>query len=404
MVRACFPYFLCTSMLTFYAVKIGRVRFFAKKLDRARAELAIVPIPIMQIIVVVMFAFVMMHVQEILIPFDCQPCGRERWGGDKGPENAAFEVDVFCLAKTSQIICGESEHVFMKVVSYFLLLLLMAYAGALMKLIKMAYDWQRDPNLGGKGVTMPWWICGIAFLVEGNKGFKEDAGWGAPVFTRMYEAMTGDNWVESTSYWDFYKKAFIPPPPTDNEEEEDDAARNRSAPDDLSSLGSVEREELQKMGITIYHVPEDASSLDSFEHRKLSDKGVVVHKRKKAEKEEEDDFEAEEGTFWQMSYMIWGLFILMDLPLQLCATLFSRQTDIALFSQSMCIATQCVLLAFFRPFNPEGVNYFIIVASFLNFLMGCSAAFVELFRKYTFSPAGQNGNVYIPRLEFLCNP
>merc|ERR1719482_197771 len=128
-VRACFPYALCISMGLFYAVKIGRVRFFAKKLDRARAELAIVPIPIMQIIVVVMFAFVMMHVQEILIPFDCQPCGRERWGGDKGPENAAFEVDVFCLAKTSQIICGESEHVFMKVVSYFLLLLLMAYAG-----------------------------------------------------------------------------------------------------------------------------------------------------------------------------------------------------------------------------------------------------------------------------------
>ena len=42
------------------------------------------------------------------------------------------------------------------------------------------------------------------------------------------------------------------------------------------------------------------------------------------------------------------------------------------------------------------MNYFIIVASFLNFLMGCSAAFVELFRKYTFSPAGQNGNVYAP--------
>ena len=51
-------YFLCTSMLTFYIVKIGRVKFFAKQHDRARAELAIVPVPIMQIIVVVMFAFV----------------------------------------------------------------------------------------------------------------------------------------------------------------------------------------------------------------------------------------------------------------------------------------------------------------------------------------------------------
>merc|ERR1719271_1151952 len=110
----------------FYAVKIGRVRFFARKLDRARAELKIVPVPIMQIIVVVMFAFVMMHVQEILIPFDCQPCGRERFKYEGDATNTAFDVDVFCLAKTSQIICGEGEHVFMKVVSYGLLLLLMA--------------------------------------------------------------------------------------------------------------------------------------------------------------------------------------------------------------------------------------------------------------------------------------
>ena len=57
-----------------------------------------------------------------------------------------------------------------EVVSYFLLLLLAAYALGLMYLIKLAYDWQRDPNLGGKGVTMPWWICGIAFLVAARAG------------------------------------------------------------------------------------------------------------------------------------------------------------------------------------------------------------------------------------------
>ena len=44
----------------------------------------------------------------------------------------------------------------------------------------------------------------------------------------MRAAMLGDNWIESTSYWDFYKRAFIPPPPRDNEEEEDDDARHRS--------------------------------------------------------------------------------------------------------------------------------------------------------------------------------
>ena len=54
-------------------------------------------------------------------------------------------------------------------VSYFLLLLLAAYALGLMKLIKMAYDWQRDPNLGGKGVTMPWSALALTVTILVDK-------------------------------------------------------------------------------------------------------------------------------------------------------------------------------------------------------------------------------------------
>merc|ERR1719181_1128602 len=92
-------------------------------------------------------------------------------------------------------------------VAYFLFFCLAVYAGLLMYLIRLAYDWQ----INNPKTPMPWYICGIAGLVMDCKGYKEDAGWGVSVFGKMYRAMCGDNWCDSSSYMDFYKQAFVTP-------------------------------------------------------------------------------------------------------------------------------------------------------------------------------------------------
>lgn len=125
--------------------------------------------------------------------------------------------------------------------------------------------------------------------------------------------------------------------------------------------------------------------------------------RKKVEEEDPGPEEPIDGSFMTMSYMIWGIFLCLDLPLQFFATVFSRESHLSLFSQAICVCFQCVLLAFYKPFTPMGVNYFIIIASFLNFLMAVSSGFVELFRRYTYSRQGEPFKHYLPSLDLICN-
>merc|ERR1719460_3333051 len=105
--------------------------------ERARQELKLVPIPVMQILVVVLFAFVMVHVQEVMIPFDCIPCGRERRGGPA----SSFIITPRCLAVSTDIICDGNEHSWMVTISYLLLFFIFCYAMGLMYLVYIAWRW-----------------------------------------------------------------------------------------------------------------------------------------------------------------------------------------------------------------------------------------------------------------------
>merc|ERR1719217_2027963 len=183
--------------------------------------------------------------------------------------------------------------------------------------------------------------------------------------------------------------------------------------DDESSLGSLDNEALRLMGIDV-HVADDQISLASHDHRNLAELGVSVkdmrannnvrfNKEEEAEEEEEEEEEEEDDTenFLAFSYMIWGIFICCDLPLQYFATIFGDQAELALFSQALVFGLQCVLVAFFKPFDPDGVNAFCVVATFFVFLMAMSTAFTELFRKYTFTEAGKAYSHLVEPLDFV---
>jgi hypothetical protein len=192
--------------------------------------------------------------------------------------------------------------------------------------------------------------------------------------------------------------------------------------EDESSLGSADNDALRAMGIDV-HVADDLVSLGSNDHRTLQEMGVKISygntaqsgvqysevkysedvKEEVAEANEEEAEEEEDITesFLAFSYMIWGVFICCDLPLQYFATIFGDQAELALFSQALVFGLQCVLVAFFKPFDPDGVNAFCVVATFFVFLMAMSTAFTELFRKYTFTEAGKAYSHLVQPLDFV---
>ena len=64
----------------------------------AKVELKFIPVPIMQVLVVVFFAFVMVHVQLILSPWKCMECGDFR-------ENPGRQ----CMAASTNIVCWRTR-------------------------------------------------------------------------------------------------------------------------------------------------------------------------------------------------------------------------------------------------------------------------------------------------------
>jgi hypothetical protein len=61
------------------------------------------------------------------------------------------------------------------------------------------------------------------------------------------------------------------------------------------------------------------------------------------------------------------------------------------------------MIAYLRPFSPMGINYFAIVAGFLEFLLAATAGFMTLFQRYANSPLGEAFAYYIPWLEVWAN-
>jgi hypothetical protein len=471
------PYVIAGGLFFVYCLKVASVHFYHKDRDRAKLEAKIIPIPVMQVLIFVMFAWIMVHVEKILIPYGCVPCG---------------PVGQMCLARSTGIICGSGEHQMMKWISRTLLFFLMLYMAAMMGLMYYAFLWQKNrPD-----ETMPWYLAGIGDLVCYMKGYNGDAGWPEPTFSKMFAAMQGEHYVESTSMVDFARRVTRPvnyledagneppeaqaraggetagdpapanppvaaaggaaaaaasrgasgasskvnraesnePPAQANPsgspegatsgtresgpKENAEAQGKSSAPraDDESSLGSLDNEALRSMGIDV-HVADDQVSLGSNDHRNLQQLGVKISygnskqnvefkeevKGEEDEEEEEEEEEEEDVTesFLAFSYMIWGVFICCDLPLQYFATIFGDQAELALFSQALVFGLQSVLVAFFKPFEPDGVNLFCVVATFFVFLMAISTAFTELFRKYTFTEAGKAYSHLVEPLDYV---
>ena len=49
-------------------------------------------------------------------------------------------------------------------------------------------------------------MAGIGDLVCYMKGYKADAGWPEPTFTKMFAAMQGEHYVESAGTVDFIRR------------------------------------------------------------------------------------------------------------------------------------------------------------------------------------------------------
>jgi hypothetical protein len=101
--------------------------------------------------------------------------------------------------------------------------------------------------------------------------------------------------------------------------------------------------------------------------------------------------------------MVWGVLLLLDIPLQISDLLFGDQSELMLFSQCMVIALQVVLIAFFKPFEPVGVTYFALIAGFLEFNLAAIGGFMALFSKFCDTEMGKSYAHYIPMLEALAN-
>lgn len=146
------------------------------------------------------------------------------------------------------------------------------------------------------------------------------------------------------------------------------------------------------------------SSLDSDEKRELKDVGIsLLHKKTFDTEAPREGMEEVDGSYWTFTYLIWGVFIGLDCTLQVTNVIFGGSGELSAFAQSLCIALQCVFIAFFRPFDPPGVNYFALIAGFLQFLLGATSGFLALFTKYTGTEMGKSVRHYIPFLESLAN-
>jgi hypothetical protein len=97
--------------------------------------------------------------------------------------------------------------------------------------------------------------------------------------------------------------------------------------------------------------------------------------------------------------MVWGILVCLDFPMSYFALILSEQPDLALFSQALCLLLQCVLLAWFQPFDPAGINYFAIVAGTIEFCIASTGGFLSLFNKYVNTPLGEAYKHFIPPLE-----
>lgn len=145
---------------------------------------------------------------------------------------------------------------------------------------------------------------------------------------------------------------------------------------------------------------EDLENLESFgvTVRGLTPKHLPRRTKTREEEEEEDNWE-NTGNYWTFSYMVWGILICLDMPLSWFALLLSEQPDLALFAQALCILFQCVLLAWFKPFDVSGINYYAICAGMLEFGLAASGGFLALFTKFVNTPLGEAYRWYVPVLE-----
>jgi hypothetical protein len=154
----------------------------------------------------------------------------------------------------------------------------------------------------------------------------------------------------------------------------------------------------------LVHDHDDEASIQSWELRELQAAGLEVSKGEEPEEEEEEEEEElPTGTYFTFSYMVWGVLLLLDIPLQISDLLFGDQSELMLFSQCMVIALQVVLIAFFKPFEPVGVTYFALIAGFLEFNLAAIGGFMALFSKFCDTEMGKSYAHYIPMLEALAN-
>jgi hypothetical protein len=177
------PYCMAIFLITMYLIKLNRSLCCAGK-GRAKEELKWIPIPVMQVVFVSFFAFVMWHLQLILKPYDCRPC--------HNPGES-------CLNIGTEIRCYASpEHWAMVYVTRFLLFGLALYVITLLWIMNMAWRWQKTRPRE----KMPWYMAGIEPLVADCRGYNEDAGWsGDAVWDMVYRAMDSNEDEEWRSYF-----------------------------------------------------------------------------------------------------------------------------------------------------------------------------------------------------------
>ena len=162
-----------------------------------------------------------------------------------------------------------------------------------------------------------------------------------------------------------------------------------------------------------YLSPEDVEALQSFgisiggeDLHGLVDETVKGAKEGAAdadEKEEEEEIEDVGGSFFTFSYMVWGILLCCDVPLTYFALIFNQNPDLSLFSQALAILFQVTLISWFRPFDPDGINYYACVAGFIEFLIAGTSGFLTLFNKFVNTPLGEAYRFYIPMIENLAN-
>jgi hypothetical protein len=100
---------------------------------------------------------------------------------------------------------------------------------------------------------------------------------------------------------------------------------------------------------------------------------------------------------------VWGILLCCDVPLTYFALIFNERPDLSLFSQALAICFQVILISWFRPFDPDGINYYAVVAGFIEFLIAATGGFLTLFTKFVNTPLGEAYKHFVPILENLAN-